>query len=65
MKRKKKFLRSVIADACFLIGLVAVVVGIAASGHGPLAIIVGGVELACVGVLLFPRSGEEGSDDPG
>ena len=65
MKRKKKFFRSVIADACFVLGLVAVVVGVAAAGYGPLAITIAGAELAAVGVLLFPEKGEEDADDPG
>lgn len=65
MKRKKRFFRSVIADVCFLIGLVAVVVGIAAAGYGPLAITVSGVELACVGVMLGVGDREEDADDPG
>lgn len=65
MKRKKKFFRSVIADVCFVLGLVAVVVGVAAAGYGPLAITIAGAELAVVGVLLFPAKGEEDADDPG
>lgn len=65
MKRKKRFFRSVIADVCFLVGLVAVVVGIAAAGYGPLAITVAGVELACVGVMLGVGDREEDADDPG
>lgn len=65
MKRKRKFFRSVIADVCFVLGLVAVVVGVAAAGYGPLAITIAGAELAVVGVLLFPAKGEEDADDPG
>ena len=65
MKRKKKFFRSVIADVCFVLGLVSVVVGVAAAGYGPLAITIAGAELAVVGILLFPGSGEEDADDPG
>lgn len=65
MKRKRKFFRSVIADLCFVLGLVAVVVGIAAAGYGPLAVTVAGVELAVVGILLSPGPGEEDTDDPG
>lgn len=63
MKRKKRFFRSAIADVCFLIGLVTVVVGIAAAGYGPLAITVAGVELACVGIILGAITGEENADD--
>lgn len=65
MKRKRKFFLSVIADVCFVLGLVAVVVGVAAAGYGPLAITIAGAELAVVGVLLFPAKGEEDADDSG
>ena len=65
MKRKKRFFRSVIADVCFLVGLAVVVVGIACAGHGPLAIVVAGVELTCVGVMLGVSDREEDADDPG
>lgn len=65
MKRKRKFFRSVIADVCFALGLVAVVVGVAAAGYGPLAITIAGAELAVVGILLFPDKGEEDADDSG
>lgn len=65
MRRRKRFFRSLIADVCFVVGLVAVVVGVAAAGYGPLAITVAGVELACVGLLMAAPTGEEDADDPG
>lgn len=65
MKPKRKFIRSLIADGCFLAGLVSIVVGIAVAGYGPLAIAVAGLELAVVGVMMGAASGEEDADDPG
>lgn len=65
MKPKRKFIRSLIADGCFLLGLVSVVVGIAVAGYGPLAIAVAGLELAVVGVMMGAANGEEDADDPG
>lgn len=52
MKPKRKFIRSVLADVCFVVGLAAVVVGIAAAGNWPLAICVAGAELVVTGVLI-------------
>lgn len=65
MKRRRKFYRSVIAEGLFVLGLVAVVVGIAAAGHGPLAITVAGAELIAVGILLSPPPEKEDPNDPG
>ena len=65
MKPKRKFIRSLIADVCFLAGLVSIVVGIAVAGYGPLAIAVAGLELAVVGVMMGAASGEEDADDRG
>ena len=65
MKPKRKFIRSLIADGCFLLGPVSVVVGIAVAGYGPLAIAVAGLELAVVGVMMGAANGEEDADDPG
>ena len=55
MKRKRFFL-SLLADVIFLLGLAAIVVGIALAGHGPLAVCVAGVLLRS---SLEPRE-EEG-----
>lgn len=63
MKPKRKFIRSLIADGCFLAGLVSIVVGIAVAGYGPLAIAVAGLELAVVGVMMGAANGEEDADD--
>ena len=51
MKRKRFFL-SLLADVIFLLGLAAIVVGIALAGHGPLAVCVAGAEMTVAGVLL-------------
>lgn len=63
MKPKRKFIRSLIADGCFLAGLVSIVVGIAVAGYGALAIAVAGLELAVVGVMMGAANGEEDADD--
>ena len=65
MKPKRKFIRSLIADGCFLAGLVSVVVGVALAGYGPLAMAVAGIELIVVGVMLGAAGGKEDADDPG
>lgn len=65
MRRKRRFFRSLVADSCFVAGLVAVVVGIAASGYGPLAVTVAGIELVGVGLLMALPDREEDDDDPG
>ena len=65
MKPKRKFFRSLIADGCFLAGMVSVVVGVALAGYGPLAMAVAGLELIIVGVMLGATDREEDADDPG
>ena len=64
MKPKRKFIRSLIADGCFLAGMVSIVVGVALAGYGPLAMAVAGLELIVVGVTMA-ANGEEDADDPG
>ena len=67
MKPKRKFLRSIFADCCFIAGLTIIVVAVAVAGYGPLAMAVAGLELTVVGVLLgaIEASREEDPDDPG
>lgn len=63
MKPKRKFIRSLIADGCFLAGLVSVVVGVALAGYGPLAMAVAGLELIVVGVTMGAADEKEDPDD--
>ena len=65
MKPKRKFIRSLLADGCFLVGMVSVVVGVALAGYGPLAMAVAGLELIVVGVMLGAADEKEDADDPG
>ena len=58
MKRKRFFL-SLLADVIFLLGLAAIVVGIALAGHGRVA----GAEMTVAGVLL--RSSLEPREEEG
>lgn len=58
--KKHRYIRTVIADALFVIGLAAIVVGIAAAGHWSLAIGVAGAEITGTGVLLKLGDGGEG-----
>lgn len=60
MKRKHRFIRTVIADTLFVVGLTAIVVGIAAAGYWPLAVSVAGVELIGTGLLMARSGGEDG-----
>ena len=62
MKRKRFFL-SLLADVIFLLGLSAIVVGIALAGHGPLSVCVAGAEMTVAGVLL--RSSLEPREEEG
>ena len=59
--KKRRYIQTVVADVLFVIGLAAIVVGIAAAGHWPLAIGVAGAELTGTGILL--KLGDGGEDD--
>lgn len=59
MKRKKFFI-SLVADALFVAGLVAIVVGIALAGHLPAAVCVAGGESVGLGLLLSAGSRDGG-----
>ena len=56
---KRLFSFSILVDLLVLAGMVAIVVGIALSGNGPLAVSVAGVELIAIGVLLRLGAPEE------
>lgn len=49
--KRKRFILTLLADVLFVIGLAAIVVGIAMAGNVPLAVSVAGVELAVTAVL--------------
>lgn len=61
MKRKKFFI-SLVADAFFVAGLVAIVVGIALAGHLPAAVCVAGGESVGLGLLLSTGNRDGGED---
>lgn len=50
--KKRRFIRTVVADVLFVVGLAAIVVGIAMAGHLPAAICTAGAEGTGIGVLL-------------
>ena len=50
--KRRRFIRTLLADALFLVGLAAIVVGIALMGHLPLAVCVAGAECTGTGALL-------------
>ena len=58
-----RFFLSLLADVIFLLGLAAIVVGIALAGHGPLAVCVAGAEMTVAGILL--RSSLEPREEEG
>ena len=60
--KRRRFIRTLLADALFLVGLAAIVVGIALMGHLPLAVCVAGAE--CVGVGALLALGKEAVNDP-
>ena len=60
--RKHRFIRTVIADALFVVGLAAIVVAIAAAGHWAVAIGVAGVEATGTGALLMLGEGGDALD---
>lgn len=56
----RKFIRiSILADVFFLLGMVAIVIGIAMGGNIPLAVVVAGAELCAVGLMLVLSDPEE------
>lgn len=56
----RNFIRiSVLADVLFLLGMVAIVIGIAMDGNIPLAVVVAGAELCAVGLMLVLSAPEE------
>ena len=57
---RKKFFISLVADALFVAGLVAIVVGIALAGHLPAAVCVAGGEAVGLGLLLSAGSRDGG-----
>jgi hypothetical protein len=61
MKRKKFFI-SLVADALFVAGLVAIVVGIALAGHLPAAVGVAGGESVGLGLLLSTGNRDGGEN---
>lgn len=61
MKRKKFFI-SLVADALFVAGLVAIVVGIALAGHLPAAVCVAGGESVGLGLLLSTGNRDGGEN---
>ena len=63
--KKRFFVFSLLADLLFLVGLVAIVAGIALSGNLPAAVAVAGVEMIAVGVLFkLGQDGQEGDESP-
>lgn len=50
---------SILADVLFLLGMVAIVIGIAIGGNIPLAVVVAGAELCAVGLMLVLSAPEE------
>ena len=62
--KKRRVIRTLVADVLFCVGLAAIVVGIALMGHLPLAVCVAGAECTGTGALLSLSIGKEGSDDP-
>lgn len=63
--KKRFFVFSLLADLLFLVGLVAIVTGIALSGNLPAAVTVAGAEMIAVGVLFkLGQDGQEGDENP-
>ena len=63
--KKRFFVFSLLADLLFLVGLVAIVAGIALSGNLPAAVAVAGVEMIAVRVLFkLGQDGQEGDESP-
>ena len=60
--KKRRFFRTVVADALFVVGLASIVVGIALMGHLPLAVCVAGAECVGVGALLALGRKEDAND---
>lgn len=60
--KKRRFFRTVVADALFVVGLAAIVVGIALMGHLPLAVCVAGAECVGTGALLALGRKEDAND---
>lgn len=56
--RRKRFILSLLADAIFLLGLAAIVVGIAMAGHVPLAVGVAGAEMIVLSLVISPGQKE-------
>lgn len=56
---RKIFRISILADVLFILGMVAIVIGIAIDGDIPLALVVAGAELCIVGFLLTFSDHEE------
>lgn len=62
MKKRRKFIFSVLSDLLFVSGMAAVVIGIAMAGHPPLAVCIGGVELMVSGCMLARFLAKAGED---
>ena len=60
--KKRRFIRTVVADTLFVVGMAAIVVGIALMGHLPLAVCVAGAECTGTGALLAIGQGKEVDD---
>lgn len=59
---KKRFILSVLADVLFVIGMVAIVVGIAMAGYIPHAVCAAGGELIASGLFVAVSLRNNGGD---